>query len=213
MSLLNTPSENKKLIAALVVAALLLVGGGYAAGRHSAPAKVVTTEHTVTTNDTSTIMDAISKLNQRIDTLQNIAQQQKVHVVRVTEKDPNGVTKTTVTTDKDTDTQAQTKTDTVTQATTQTEAKTQSQTKTDEVKTVTVINQKRPAWGLELQPGLNFAQMIGSSRPYSLLPTSNPYLKYAVLGVSVEHRFIGPLSLGLWANTNGAGGLTLHLDL
>jgi hypothetical protein len=213
MSLLNTPSENKKLIVGLILAAALLAAGGFVAGRHSAPAKITTVEHTVTTNDTATIMDAISKLSQRMDQLATLAQQQKVHVVRVTEKDPNGTTKTTVTTDKDTDTQAKTQTDVVTQATNQTQIKTESQAKTDEVKTVTVINSKRSAWGLELQPGLNFAQMFGSSQPYSLLPTSNPYLHYAVLGVGIDHRLIGPLSVGAWANTNGAGGLTLRLDL
>lgn len=213
MSLLNTPSENKKLAVVVVVAAILLAGGGFVAGRHSKPAKIQTVEKTVTTVDTQKVLDQIAALTQRVDQLTNIAQQQKVHVVRVTEKDPNGVTKTTVTTDKDTATTAQTKTDTATTDTTTTQVKEDTHATQTDTKTVTVINSVRPKWSVGVQGGLNFAQMLGSGQPYSLLPTSNPYLHYAVFGVSVDRRFIGPLNLGAWANTNGAGGLELRLDL
>jgi hypothetical protein len=213
MALLNTPDENKKLIAGLIIGALLLVGGGYSLGRYATPAKVVVTEkvqvvtveHTtaVTTVDTDKILDAIKTVNK----------QKNVHTVTVIEKAPDGSTKTTVTSDDKSTTEAAT----TAQATdkTQTTAKVDQvvqQTKTDN-KTTTTIRDVQPKWSLSLQPGFNFAQALGSGAPYSLLPTSNPYLKYAVLGVSLEHRFIGPLSAGIWGNSNGAGGLTLRLDL
>ena len=213
MLIVHTPGSKAKLVGGIILAAVLLVGGGYAAGRHSAPAKVVTQEKVVTQVDTQTILNEIANLKQSIAQLQTVAQQKDVHTVRVIERDPNGVTKTTVTTDDHSKTDTSTETQTHTADQVQTQAKTDTQTKQTEEKTVTVINKAEAPWSLSLQPGFNFAQALGSGSPYSLLPTSNPYLKYGTIGLSVEHRFVGPLSLGLWANTNGAGGLTLRLDL
>jgi len=60
----------------------------------------------------------------------------------------------------------------------------------------------RPNWSISLMPG---AQLFGSKA----VPLYGPL----VLGASVEHRFIGPVSLGVWASTSGAAGITLRLDI
>lgn len=60
----------------------------------------------------------------------------------------------------------------------------------------------RPSWSLSIQPGVQF---FGEKA----VELKGPL----VLGASVEHRFIGPLSIGLWGSTAGAAGITLRGDL
>src|ERR1041385_6392790 len=68
-----------------------------------------------------------------------------------------------------------------------------------ELHTVTPV---RPAWSVSLMPG---AQLFGTKAVTLFGP--------AVLGASVEHRFIGPVSMGLWGSTSGAAGITLRGDI
>lgn len=59
----------------------------------------------------------------------------------------------------------------------------------------------RPAWSVSLMPG---AQVLGSKAVTLFGPL--------VVGASVEHRFIGPISLGVWGSTSGAIGATLRTE-
>jgi hypothetical protein len=198
-----------KTRAVKVVGIVALVVGAYAYGRFGQPAKVVTTEkvvtvaqtQTVTTVDTQRVLDAIADVKKTV----------KTHKVVVVDKKPTGETTTTITTDSQasSDSQAQTQNKTNTAAQTQ---QTQIIYKDREV-TKTVTDQTRPGWSLELDPGIDFAALAGRTT-YSLLPsTGNPILHYTVIGASVQKRLFGPLYGGVWANTSGAGGLTLRLDL
>ncbi len=52
----------------------------------------------------------------------------------------------------------------------------------------------KPQWKVQAQYGYNFSDL----RP--------------VYGAGVEHRFIGPISLGVWGNTNHTAGLSASLE-
>ncbi len=72
-------------------------------------------------------------------------------------------------------------------------------TQTVELHTATPV---RPNWSVSLMPG---AQLFGSKAVTIWGP--------AVLGASVEHRFIGALSLGIWGSTSGSVGISLRGDI
>jgi hypothetical protein len=57
----------------------------------------------------------------------------------------------------------------------------------------------RPTWSGALMPG---AQLFGSKAITLYGPL--------VLGASIEHRFAGPVSLGVWGSTSGAVGITVR---
>src|ERR1041385_3269069 len=67
-----------------------------------------------------------------------------------------------------------------------------------ELRTVTPV---RPRWSVSLMPG---AQVFGTKAVTLFGP--------AVLGASVEHRFVGPVSLGAWGSTSGAAGITIRTE-
>jgi len=188
------------------IGAVLLLGG-YAAGRYAAPERVVVTEK-VKVVEVEKIVRVV-ETDKVVEALKNYAQQKDVKTKKVTVKKPDGTVTTTTETEDKTKTESQEKT------------KEAEKTKTAEtiVKEVIVekevtktIERERPKWSLGLQTGLNYPSILGSADPYTLLPTDNLMLRHVVVGVSVEHRLIGPLSTGLWANTQGAGGISLRLE-
>ncbi len=198
---------NIKRIGLFALVAVGLVGGGYAAGRYAAPDKVVVTEKLkvvevekiVRVVDTDKVLEAIK----------NVSQQKDVKTKKVTVKTPDGTVTTTTETEDKTKTDSQTKT------------KEEEKTKTTEVVTKEVIVEKevtklvernRPNWRLSLQSGFDMAALTDRATPFSLLPSDSDLVRYMVLGIGVEHRLIGPLSAGVWANTHGMGGLTLSLE-
>jgi hypothetical protein len=198
--------DTKKL-GLFALAALVLVGGGFAAGRYVAPEKVVYTERLKVVE--KEVVVRVVDTDKVLDAIKNVSQQKDVKTKKVTVKQPDGTVTTT------TETEDKTKTDT------QEKTKETDKTKTTEtvVKEVIVekevtktVERSRPSWSLSLQPGIDVAGALGHGSPYNLLPSDNFLLKHAVLGISVEHRLLGPLSTGLWANTSGAGGVTLRLE-
>jgi hypothetical protein len=200
-----TMSPKKYAILAGVVLALLL--GGYAGGRYAAPDKVVVTEKIVTVHDVQIVKtvdtDAV------IAALKEVQQQKDIHKTKVVVKKPDGTVTETTTTDDTSKTETETKVtdNTKTQVATTTNDHTATQ-----VEITKTIERERPAWRLSLQPGLDYPYLLGHTQAgYNLLP-SQDMLKYVVVGVAIEHRFVGPLSAGIWANTRGAGGLSLSLE-
>lgn len=188
---------------------LALVVGGYAAGRYAAPDKVVVTEKVVTVHDVQVVKtvdtDAV------IAAIKDVQAQQVTHKVTTKVKKPDGTVTQVTTTDTDTKTDTNVKVNT--------EVKTQEATKTNDhtetqVTLTKTVERDRPAWRLTLSPGLDIAEALGHNQgtPYSLIPPNNAALKYLVLGVGLEHRLVGPISGGVWANSRGAGGLSLSLE-
>jgi hypothetical protein len=198
-----------KKYAIMVGVGLLLVVGGYATGRYAAPDRVVVTKELVTVHDTQIVkvvdQDAILKA------ISNLNVQKDVHKVVTKVKAKDGTETTTVTTDDKSKSETQAKVDTqvVTHA-----IDTTHTTDTTKLTLTKTTERERPNWRLSLMPGLDLAEVLGHNQgtPYNLLPSSNAMLKYVVVGVGLEHRVIGPVSGGVWANSRGAGGLILTLE-
>ncbi len=197
-----------KKLGLFALVAVGLVGGGYAAGRYASPEKVVYTEKIKVVE--KEVVVRVVETERVLDALKNVSQQKNVKTKKVTVKAPDGTTTTT------TETEDKSKTDTQEKTKEAEKAKT-AETVIKEViveKEVTkTVERSRPNWSLALQPGFDFAGALGNGSPYSLLPASENFLlRHAILGVSVERRLLGPLSTGLWANTSGAGGITIRLE-
>jgi len=208
---------NHKNVVLFALAGVVLLAGGFAAGRYATPARVefkdkaveVASTHTVESVDTATILNAIATLRTQLEVQKN------VHTKKVVEQKPDG-TKTTTIESEDTSTS---------KATSDATKQTQEKTATQDVKTQdklvykehettkTVVNQLRPDWSFSLQMGYDFAGALGHGQPINLIPQSVLPIQHVVAGVSIEHRLFGPISTGIWANTQGAGGLVLRLDL
>ena len=214
---LSTPTETRNKVIVCVIVGLLLLAGGYAGGRFAAPTKTVVTEKVVTVEHqvAVTTVDTDKVVNALLNAIKTVNKQNNIHVVRVTERDPNGVVKTTETVDNKTQTEATTQTQAATQNKTQVLA---SSTKTDDKSSTTEITKtteraSKPAWSFALQPGVDFAGVFGHTT-YNLIPSSvNPFFQHLVLGASIDHRLLGPISSGVWLNSQMSGGLVLRLDL
>jgi len=196
-----------KRYAILAGLALVLVGGGYAAGRYAAPEKVVVTEKIKEVEKVVVVKEV--ETDKVIAAIQNISQQKNVKTKKVTVKTPDGTVTTTTETEDKTKTDSQTKT-------TEEEHKKETETKVVEKiveKEVTkLVERSRPNWRLHIDTGTDLAAALGRTPAYTLLPSDSDLLKYMVVGIGVEHRFLGPLSAGVWANSRGMGGLSLSAE-
>ena len=205
----ETKSAGFKKYGYAVLIGLALVAGGYATGRYAAPDKVVVTKELVTVHDQVVVkvvdQDAILKA------ISNLNVQKDVHKVKTIVVAKDGTKTETVTTDDKSKTEEQTQvaTQVVTHA-----VDTAHTTDTTHLTLTKTTERARPSWRLSLMPGLDLAEVLGHNQgtPFSLLPSSDAMLKYVVVGVGLEHRLLGPVSGGVWANTRGAGGLILTLE-
>ncbi len=213
-----SPAQSKIAKVVLVIAIAL---GAYGFGRYAQPAKVVVTEKIVatssTTVDTSQIIDTIKALNKRIDELQTVMQQKNTHSVRVTEKDPNGTVKTTVTTDTSQKTDTTNKTSTQVTSTAATQVKTDTTAKQvttlDKETTKTTTFDSRPSWSVTLQPGFEFGDALGNNTSsYNLLSKALPMAPHMMANIGIERRLLGPLFVGAWANTRLDAGLSIRAE-
>jgi len=187
--------------------ALVLAGGSFAAGRYSAPDKVVTVEK-VREVEKQVIVKVV-ETDKVIEALKNVSQQKNVKTKKVTVKAPDGTTTTTTETEDKTKTDTQDKTK---EAETTKEVETKVVEKIVEKEVTKIVERSRPNWRLQLQTGFDVAALTNRADPYSLLPSDSDLVRYMVLGIGVERRLLGPLSAGAWANTHGMGGLTLSLE-
>lgn len=237
--LLNTPKAKAAVVAGcLVLVALGYAAGRFSAPtKVQTTDKLVeiSTDKQTSAVQTEKILAAIKELKIQLDVATSAVTELKVqvdlaknvHVKRVVEKRPDGSsTTTTETTDtsqtkkvadsKEATTQDSHTTVDAKEATTQQEKKTEA---TSSEKTVyrdreitKLVERSRPIWGFTLAPGYDFAGALGHGQPINLIPASVLPLRHVVLGASIERRVAGPLSAGVWGNTQGSGGLILRLE-
>lgn len=199
---------NLKHVSILVLVGAVLASGGFVAGRYLTPAKVVVTEKTVVqVVEKQVIVEQVKTVVQIVrvtDTIKNIATD--THF----EKKPDG----TVTIDTHTKDQSQEKTGTSTNASQDANKATTTEKKETVEQSKTTTTTVQPQWSLSLQPGFDIAGALGHGDPYSIFPgaVNGLSLKHVVLGLSIDHRLIGPLHTGVWVNSAGAGGLLLRLE-
>lgn len=195
--------------------AVAVAVGSYATGRYASPdkvvyqekEKVVEKERVVATSDTQKILDALKTMQQQISVQKDVSMTKKVV------RRPDGTVEVTVT--KDDKSKTDTKTDTKVEVKEQerkTEIVVREVERVVEREVTKIVERNRPSWALTLQPGFDVAGALGRGSPYSLLPRDNYALKHVVVGMSIERRLVGPLSTGIWANTAGAGGLSIRLE-
>ena len=196
----------KKKIGTVAVVLALMVGS-YAAGRYVTPAKVIITEKVVTVKETQVV--TVVETDKILNALKTVNRQNDVKMVKVTQQNKDGSVTTTETREDKTKTLTEAKTD-VKEHEKASENKKEVEIQEREV-TKTVVATEHPDWSLALQPGFDVAGALGRGSPYSLFPDTVA-LKHVVVGLSVEHHLIGPLSTGVWGNTSGAAGITIRLD-
>jgi len=206
-SIYNEVEDTMKRYAILAGLALVLAGGSFAAGRYSAPDKVVTVEKIKI--ETKEVIVKVVETDKVIEALKNVSQQKNVKTKKVTVKAPDGTTTTTTETEDKTKTDSQDKTKEVEVVK---EVVTVEKEVIVEKEVTKTVERDRPSWRLGLQTGFDVAAATGRTQPFTLLPSDSDLLRYTVLGVSLEHRLLGPLSAGVWANTRGMGGLTFSLE-
>jgi hypothetical protein len=204
----------QKLLAA--GGAVVLLVGVFAAGRYSAPAKVVTVEKTKTVevqHETTTVVQKVD-LDELKQAISQIAENIQKNVVKkkVTVTTPDGSkTVTEVTTDTsrtDVDTK-ETTTDTTKATSTTATNTTKDDTKTtDHQVTTTVTHPSQPGFGLALQLGMNFPHAFDGSAQTNYIPQLP---KQSVVGLVLERRLLGTVYGGVWGNSRGDGGVQLRL--
>ena len=161
----------------------------FLAGRYSrAPQERIVTKDVVRTQ-----VQTVEKVRTVTVHDQAEAKAAEVRTVTVTKYRwlPGGITEAEATTTKATDTH---ETKQAHAGATQDTAKA-SQATTVELHTVERVP-VLPQWHVSVMPGIDLRGV--SSLPY-----------HAVVGASVEHRFIGPLFLGAWGNSAGHVGISI----
>ncbi len=164
------------------------------AGRAMAPAKVVTVDKVRTETQ---VVEKVKTVTVH-DVIQAKAEEATVRTVVVTRTRwlPGGGAETEST--------ATTATDTATHETKQAHAGA-TQDRAADVRTQTVETHTstsvRPQWSLSLMPGYQW-----HGTPF--IDVHGPL----VIGASVEHQFLGPVSLGAWGSTSGAAGITVRSE-
>lgn len=192
-----------------IMCVLALVAGAYGFGRYAQPAKVVVTEHVVTVEKQVIVTQVVTKTQIQVVKVRDT--QKDVHKVEVTEKKADGTVTTTVTTDDKSKSQTDVTKDATATSQTNTVDKTLL-TQTDDKKTVTTYDSK-PKWSLTLQPGFEFGEALGvTSGSYNLLSKALPMAPHLMANVGIEHRLLGPILVGAWANTRLDAGLSVRLE-
>jgi hypothetical protein len=201
----------KQLAIAGVIVLILLIGS-FVGGRYSSPSHEVSKSVLVVDTDEKKketlhiVWDVkeTTKVVHDVDTRKNVATSWK------TTELPNG-TKITETNTRDLTT-VDDKTDSSSDLESHQEAvaaKTEEKHAHMEQSKTVEIDREKPQWSLSLQPGFDVAGALGHGAPISLLPLP---VKHLMLGVAIDRRLFGPIFAGLWANSSGAGGVTIRAE-
>jgi len=170
--------------------ALLAIAGSFGAGRYSRPARVVTVDKVRTEVQ---YRDRVqTQVVHDVQTVHDVATRTVTRWETVPGK-PAVVVQTV-------ERQAESRTNVRNQAT-------QDRTSEAQATTITLHQTStvyaRPAWSVVLLAGV---QLGDAPRLVPQLPGPT------VVGIALEHRLVGPVSVGVWGATSKAGGVTLRVD-
>ncbi len=164
------------------VAGVALAGGGYALGRFSAPAK---TTETVTVREDLQSKATIRQLTAELETAKK-----NTHSTIVTRWLKDGTSERHETVDTQTSSTRDARHDVVAS----------TDTRTVKATTASKTTTLRPDWRLGV--------MAGGSLTAPALPLAGPL----AVGVLVERRIIGPVSLGVWGLSSGQAGAAVTVE-
>lgn len=175
------------------VAILALVA--FAFGRYLSPTKTVVTEKAVEVEK----QVVVEKVVTQVKIVKVADNKTNTHTVEHDVKKADGTEDKTVTTDTSTQTEVKTDTDAAKQA-----DKTATKTEYKIVERTVFTETAKPSWHVGVLGGVTLTEFpaggwhVGPDR--------------LVLGGEVDHRFIGPVSLGAWGLTSGQVGVKLGLE-
>lgn len=180
------PSREALLVIGAAVASVV---GGYALGRHSAPDRVELRERVVYQDRIVTKVEV-----QRETVASTQADEAKdVRTVYVTKWLPGGAVEQTATTEDKSRTEEKTA-----QSAAEHETKAEERIVYRDRETSKVVERGRPAWSVALLPGIDVRNLFERAGWQ--------------MGISAERRLFGPVLVGAWGNTAGAGGLSLRVE-
>jgi len=182
-------TRTRLILAGALVMALC---GSFAAGRYT---RTVQTRDVVRT-ETQWKDREVVKVVHDVQTVHDVATQTRTVTVTKWAKAPDGSPVVTQETHAERDQQAETKRQDHTQGTQ--ERRSEAHQATVETHTT----ESRPNWSVSVFAGVQ----DGGKRLVAALPGP------LVVGVSAEHRLIGPLSAGIWGTTGRAAGISVRLD-
>jgi len=176
----------------LAGAVVLALCGSFAAGRYT---RTVQTRDVVRT-ETQWKDREVVKVVHDVQTVHDVATQTRTVTVTKWAKAPDGSPVVTQETHAEKDQQAETKrqdhTNSAITKASETQFKSLESYETD----------RSPNWSVSVLAGVQ----DGGKRLVDALPGP------LVVGVSAEHRLIGPLSAGIWGTTSRAAGISVRLD-
>lgn len=190
-----TTWRKRGLEAAGILAALYAC---FIAGRYSRPARVVTRDVVHTEVQTRDVVH--QQVVHDVQVQHDVQTQTRTVTVTRWAKAPDGSPVVTQETHQEAATEAHAERQAVKSVTT--DAEHDARQMVTETRTVTV-EAARPQWAVTALAGAS----LGS--PPHLVPGLPAPL---VVGAQLERRILGPLSVGLWATSSGAGGVSARLE-
>lgn len=181
--------------AAVAGIGIALLAGAFVLGRATAPVKTV--ERTrETERQTATARAEVHQLDTRA---QKADERKDVRTVVVTRWLPGGSVERTERGEDKTTTRSEAQ-----QATDLRAARVEERVVYRDREVVKTVELARPQWSVAALGGLDVAAALGDRG--GLLPG------HAVLGAVVDRRLVGPVFVGAWGTSNGAGGISVRFE-
>ncbi|CAB4127303.1 hypothetical protein UFOVP75_129 [uncultured Caudovirales phage] len=193
--------DHWRVFAALGLAALLLFGG-YAFGRYATPPNVVIHETVKTVEvEKQVVVEKEKIVYQKVH---DTDQKKNVHVEVVEIKHPDGTVETHKTADDKTGTVSH---EAAVQYVDRIVEKEVVKYVDREIEKKVEVSSPKPDWRVAPLIGVNGPSALGilGGKPFNALQDLS-------LGVEVERRIIGPVSVGAWAVSSGQGGLSVAVE-
>jgi hypothetical protein len=198
-------NTKKYTLAGLI--ALVLLGVGAAGGRYSLPARVEEKKIEIHHHHTETVLKQDIDMKELIKQVMEQVKKSNVVTERHTIKEGGKETIIEKTTDlSETNTKIDTQIDTMSSIKTSLKLIEDKLDLREENKIVTRVVQNKDTWSMDAQVGYYLPSLWGRDT-FNLLPN-----KGIIAGLSVNRRILGPVWMGAWVNTTGAGGLQLRVS-
>lgn len=180
----------------VVLAAVAIFVGGYASGRYVAPEKVVVTEKLVKVEVEKVVVQERTKTEVKVVRVQD--ERRRLHKEETERKWANGTQERKVVTDENVDKTVREQEIKYVDRQVVVEKEKRVEVAVEKEK---LVERKRPDW--------RAGALVGYSLP---VPELGLGVSNLALGLEVERRIAGPISVGAWGLTSGQAGLMLNVE-